>query len=52
MLKYAKYSVYKNPRNAEFIEKFGFMIGNRSTILNKNEKEKLMELSNILNSYS
>ena len=52
MLNYAKYSVYKNPKNADFIENFGFMIGNRSTLLNKNEKEKLKELFNILNTYS
>lgn len=52
MLNYAQYSVYKNSKNADFIENFGFMIGNRSTLFNKNEKEKLKKLFNILKSYS
>ena len=37
MLKFSNYRIPLPIKNAEFIDKNGFMIGNRSRILSKNE---------------
>ncbi len=48
MMRYADYSIYKKPINANYVEKFGFMIGNRSKLFSGKEKKILKNLVKII----
>lgn len=47
MMRYADYSIYKKPIKANYIENFGFMIGNRSELFSDKEKKILKNLTKI-----
>ena len=47
-MRYADYSIYKKPINANYVEKFGFMIGNRSKLFSEKEKKILKNLVEII----
>lgn len=52
MIKFGEYRVPYGSKNAEYIDKNGFMIGNRSRLINKSEKNILLKFQNFLRKYN
>jgi len=52
MIKYARYNIPYNLKVTKYIDKNGFMIGNRSSLITKSEIKILIKLKNFLKKYN
>ena len=51
MIKFGEYKIPFKLKSTQYVDKNGFMIGNRSRILNKSEIKILLKLKNFLKKY-
>jgi hypothetical protein len=52
MIKYAEYKIPFKLNSTQYVDKNGFMIGNRSRIITKSEIKILLKFRNFLDKYN